>query len=652
VTTTTSPPSSFAGIPADSWAFGIRVWIAIVFALGAAFWLELEAPSSAAVTVAILALPTRGQALEKACFRLLATIIGVAASLAIVGVFSQARDLMLAVFAGWIGLCVYASGLLDGTRAYAAVLSGYTVAIVAVRQLDAPQHVFQTAVERGAAIGVGVAAVALVNDLLVVPDNHPRIGSQLSAIHHRIRAYAKAILRGEMTDPSTAAGILRDTALLRSELASLAAESSSGPIRSGAARGTVVALVAELQAARALNALPASARLALPESTASALDRKSSEEQSISASLLRDSESDRREPMSAPVAWARRELLRRDDEVLEGLSALRSGARLPRAWRTPLYRSQRAAIEAGVRSAFCLALASLFFVMAGWSSTDLSLAIVAIVIGLGATNPNPRLFTTVALVAIPIAAVLAGLLEFLILDGVSDFPLLAIALAPFMIGATVLMSLPNRMLSALGRLNLIYILVIFSPSNPQSYNPQTYLITCLLVCAAPGLLLAAQQLIPPVSGERRQRWLIESARRELDHMPSRGHERLAPEEAMFRDATRIGQIATVGEPGPEQQAFLEEALSCFDQAAAIRLCDASLAQLVRTPHYQSRLALEGRKALAERDTQRMRGLGADLQIAASARDALATAASGALMVAAVVLDAPGRRFEPVTENRA
>ena len=648
MTTTTSRPLSFAGIPADSWAFGIRVWIAIVIALGAAFWLELEAPSSAAVTVAILALPTRGQALEKAFFRLLATIIGVAASIAIVGVFSQARDLMLAVFAGWIGLCVYASGLLDGTRAYAAVLSGYTVAIVAVRQLDAPQIVFQTAVERGAAIGVGVAAVALVNDLLVVPDNHPRIGFQLSAVHHRIRAYAKAIIRGEMTDPATAAGVLRDAALLRSELASLATESSSGPIRSGAARSTVVALVAEMQAARALNALPAGARLALREWTASALDRKSPEEPSISTSLLRDCESDRQEPMSAPVAWARGELLRRDDEVLEGLSALRSGARLRRAWRTPLYRSQRAAIEAGVRSAVCLALASLFFVMAGWSSTDLSLAIVAIVIGLGATNPNPRLFTSVALVAIPIAAVLAGLLEFLILDGVSDFPLLAIALAPFMIGATVLMSLPNRMLSALGRLNLIYILVIFSPSNPQSYNPQTYLITCLLVCAAPALLLAAQQLIPPVSGVRRQRWLIESARRELDHMPSR--ERLAPEEAMFRDATRIGQIATVGEPGPEQQAFLEEALSCFDQAAAIRLCDASLAQLVRTP--LSRLALEGRRALAERDTQRMRGLGGDLQIAASTKDALATAASGALMVAAIVLDAPGHRFEPVTENRA
>jgi uncharacterized membrane protein YccC len=50
--------------------------MAVVVALAASFWLELEAPSTAAITVAILAAPTRGQALEKACCRLLATLIG------------------------------------------------------------------------------------------------------------------------------------------------------------------------------------------------------------------------------------------------------------------------------------------------------------------------------------------------------------------------------------------------------------------------------------------------------------------------------------------------------------------------------------------------------------------------------------------------
>ena len=54
---------TFVGMPASSWAFAIRIWLAIVLALYVSFWLELEAPSSAALTVTILALPTRGQVL-------------------------------------------------------------------------------------------------------------------------------------------------------------------------------------------------------------------------------------------------------------------------------------------------------------------------------------------------------------------------------------------------------------------------------------------------------------------------------------------------------------------------------------------------------------------------------------------------------------
>jgi uncharacterized membrane protein YccC len=148
-------PIAFAGFPGSSWAFAIRIWLAIVIALYVSFWLELEAPSSAAVTVAILALPTRGQVLGKAVFRLTATVFGVTASIVIVGIFAQTEGLLLVAFAAWLGICVYAVGLLDGNRAYAAALSGYTVAIIAVQQIDNPQHVFESGMARGAAIARG-----------------------------------------------------------------------------------------------------------------------------------------------------------------------------------------------------------------------------------------------------------------------------------------------------------------------------------------------------------------------------------------------------------------------------------------------------------------------------------------------------------------
>lgn len=288
--------------------------------------------------------------------------------------------------------------------------------------------------------------------------------------------------------------------------------------------------------------------------------------------------------------------------------------------------------------------------MTGWPQTDFALALVVIVIGLGAITPSPRAFTVMAFIAAPIAAVLAGTVEFLILDGADEFPLLAIALAPFMIGATLLVTLPNRMLSALGRLNLIFILGILAPSNPQSYNPETYLFPCLFVCIATGLLLVAQILIPPVSDERRQQLLMASAHRDLDRVVSRGELRLAPEEVMFRDAARIGQITNAAGADPARREVVEEALSCFDQAAAVRLCDENLAQLAGSP--LSHFAIEARRALAARDTRSIRAVARDLRDASSAEDALMNATSGALVIAGLAMDSARHAPEPITDKEA
>jgi uncharacterized membrane protein YccC len=621
-TATITRPLSFAGAPLGAWAFGVRIWVAVVAALAASFWLELEAPASAAVTVAILAAPTRGQALEKAWFRLLGTAIGVTAALAATAAFSQTRDLILAAFAGWIGLCVFAAGLMDGNRAYAAVLSGYTVALIAIQQLDTPQHVFESSVARGAAIAVGIAAVALVNDLLAAPDSFPQLASQLAALHRRVRDYAKPVPRDEATDAATAAGLLRDIAALRPEIASLATESASGSIRSAAARSTAVALVATVHAARALKAVVATTNPAMGDMIAATLQ-------------------------SPALAPASREFLRRTSEVREGLAALNAGHRLRWGWRMPLYRSRAIAAAAGLRAAVYLVLASGFFVLAGWPSAEVSLSLVALVIGLGAVTPNPQGFTVAAFIAAPIAAVLAGTLEFLILDGVTEFPLLALALAPFVIGTMVVATRPHPMVASLGRLNLIFILVILSPSNPQSYDPNSFLFVVLFLCTGIGLLLAAQTLIPPESIERRQRWIMASVRRDFELVLSKHDRRLAPEEAMFRDAARIGQIPASG-ASHRNSALLEEALSYFDRAAAIRLGRESVARLAETS--LSHLAAEAEEALAVEDTQRLRDTGLNLKDAVGAGSTLNEEISGELVLAAIVIDGARHVAPPAMET--
>jgi uncharacterized membrane protein YccC len=637
-----------AGLPVSSWAFAVRLWIAITIALCTSFWLQLEAPFSAVLTVLILAEPTRGQALAKAGWRLIATVIGTAASLAITGALTQSGDLILAAFAAWLGLCVYTAGLLDGYRAYAAVLSGYTVALIAVQQIDSPQHVFESGMARGAAIAVGVLSVTFVNNLLLAPDRYPQLKVQLAAIHRRIREHAKAVIRDQVTDATATASLMREIVALRPEIASLATETSSGSLRGVAARSTMVALVAELHAVRALAALPVTAGPAFRERLTSVLDRGDDEPSSISpVGHAIDSAKNLTDAMAAPLAWALSELLRTDEEVRQNLVALKSGMRPPRVWRAPLYRSDRIAVESGVRAFAQFAIASALFVVAGWPAASISLSVVALVIGLGATAPSPRGFTTIGLIAAPIAVGLAGVFEFLILDGVSDFPLLAIGLAPFVVGAGLLISGPNPGLASLGRLSLLFFMEILAPSNPQTYDPQAFVFASLFVCLGIGLLLAAQFLVPPVSHDRRRRLLITSARHELGLVLSRSDRRYAPEEAMFRDAVRVGQIVAAGGIDLQHRISIEEALSYFDQAATIRLSDAKLTQLAAL----ASVAAEARTALVDRDAQRIRAIARSLREAASGEGCLAIEASAALLLAGAVIEAaPAQAANAPTEK--
>jgi uncharacterized membrane protein YccC len=171
------PPMTIIGFPLSVWGFVFRTWAAMMVALYAAFWLQLDNAWSAAVTVRILSMQTRGQTYQRAVYWVLAAIVGVVASIVIGGLFPQSRELFAIGLAGCLGLCVYAAGPLDTNRAYAAILCGYTVAQVALPQIDSPENIFSAGVNRGAAIVVGIAALVLVSEVFAAP------GARICARH-------------------------------------------------------------------------------------------------------------------------------------------------------------------------------------------------------------------------------------------------------------------------------------------------------------------------------------------------------------------------------------------------------------------------------------------------------------------------------------
>jgi uncharacterized membrane protein YccC len=598
---------TIAGFPLSAWAFALRIWGAMMVGLYAAFWLQLESASSAAITVGILALQTRGQVYQKAVYRVLATIVGVVASFVIAGLFPQTRELFVIGFAGWLGLCVYVGGLLDGNRAYGAVLSGYTVAQVAMTQIDSPLNIFTAGVNRGAAIVVGIAALALVSDVFAAPNVHTGLSGKLTAAHRRVRAFALAILRGESADPIQSANLLREITVLHPDITALVAESSDGGARGAAARSAAVALVAEVSAAGALASLPARTLPSLRRALADALGEES---RALQLRLQQHADVGYADPHDALFARHALDLLIENRRAQDAIEDLQAGRHPPRRVRAPIYRSRRAAMRNGLRAFLAVLISAVLFSLGGWPLASQGVSLVGITIALSANTPNPRAFAAAAVIAMPVAALLAGVTEFLILDGVDQFPLLAIGMAPSVLAAALLFTIPNPRLASIGFLVLVFFPVILSPTNPQVYNPETYLFSSLMAITSVILLFVLLRTVLPTSDALQRRWYLTSARAEMRDLLAGGRSQRGDDEALFRDADRIGQLAALQPADDERRDDLRQALDIFGCAAAVRRVRTTLAGL--SAHTSARLVTEGYSALAACDPVGLRRAAADL----------------------------------------
>jgi uncharacterized membrane protein YccC len=641
---------TIAGFPLSAWAFALRIWAAMMVGLYAAFWLQLESASSAAVTVGILALQTRGQAYQKAVYRILATIIGIVASFVIAGLFPQTRELFVIGFAGWLGLCVYVGGFLDGNRAYGAVLSGYTVAQVAVTQIDSPQSIFSAGVNRGAAIVVGIAALALVSDVFAAPNVHAGLAGKLTEAQRRVRAFAHAILRRESADPIQSGNLLREITALHTDITALAAESSGGGARGAAARSAAVALVAEVSAASALASLPAATfpflRRALGEALTDALGEES---RALQLRLQRHADVGNADPHDALFARHALDLLIENRRAQDAIEDLQAGRRPPRRIHAPIYRSRAAAARSGLRAFLAVAISAILFSLGGWPFASQGVALVGVIIALSANTLNPPAFVAGAIIAIAIAALLAGVTEFLILDGVDQFPLLAIGMAPGVLAAALLFTMPNPRLAPIAFLVLVFFPVILSPTNPQGYNPETYLFSSFMAITSVILLFVLLRTVLPTSDALRRRWYLTSARAEMRDLLAGGRSRRLDDEALFRDADRIGQLAALQPAADdERRDDLRHALDIFGCASAVRRVRTTLAEL--SAHTGGRLVGDGYSALAASDSLGLRRAAADLASTAPQLDhdgqAAARAASLDLIWAAFLIDASAFGLDP------
>ncbi|MBD8908204.1 fusaric acid resistance protein [Methylorubrum zatmanii] len=510
-----------------AWAFALRIWLAMILALYAAFWLQLDSASSAAVCVAILAQPKRGQALSKAGYRFLGTLVGGIVAIVLMGLFGQDRVLLLVGFACWLGLCVFVAQFLQDTRAYGAMLSGYTVAIVAIAHIDAPQTTFDAAIGRIAAITVGIVAITFINDALASPSTWHSLLPRLTEAQAAAKAFARESLTAGDPGPERTAALIGRIAPMRADANAIAGELDDGVHRAAGARSAIAALYVLAAASRALTA--AMGRLPEPdalvrEAHALALRAVSEGEGARAEALTRAGER-LRDLVDAGLRDGGRSLdaimaLQRALDVVnaatfaeDGVRALGDGHKPLRDIALPTHRDFQVAVRGALRVMIAFGLTAGFFVLAGLPQSSFALVQVAATCALSSVTPDPRKFAQGVLIGMPLAALCAGFTLFVMLNGAQGFPLLAIAMAP-VIALGCLLSL-NPPTFTVGFITIVFFPALMAPENPQSYDPQTFLMNALLVVMAAVILFLTVRLVLPISPSQHRAFALEEARRDL-----------------------------------------------------------------------------------------------------------------------------------------
>jgi uncharacterized membrane protein YccC len=576
-------------IPVHIWAYAFRISLAAVVALYIAFWLQLGGASSAAVTVAILAQPTRGAALAKAANRIAATLIGATMSVAIAGLFPGERIGMLGAFVCWICVCVFVASYLRGYQAYAAVLSGYTVAIITLVNIDTPQNVFTTMTDRMAAITIGILCVTLINDVFGSPPVWNGLDRQINDIWRDVRSYARDVLSGNEENSDRTGALLAQISGLRDQVDIVAYDMADGQQRAAGARSAMLALIEIVQQVRLLRFLAHGDPLAvtIKNHCLAALDGHHSEALGF-LTKLREIELSRPDIVAGAV-WQIQQAVRfvESKSLLDdGLLSLREGVEPTRDVLLPHRGEFAVALGNATRIGIALVAGATFLVFAGWPASVAALTITAILCALSVTMPSPSKFAVAAMVSFVLASVSAGILRFYVLTESQDFVRLAVAIAPVLFFGCLLSVRPA--IAGIGLIMNVIVLVLLAPSNPQIYNPITFYSECMFVAFAIGVVFLASRLVWPVSALDKQHAAVRATQKTLTASVA-GTEYSLPALGLDLASRVADYVASVAGTGRPRREVLKGLLSTNDLSFAVASAHRHLEQSSNDPVIRSRI---------------------------------------------------------------
>ena len=176
--------------------FALKTFAAAILSLFISFWLALDDPYWALLTVFVVAQPDSGSVLAKGFYRLLGTAVGVLVTTALVFAFAQYGELFIASLAAWVGVCSFAARGRRNYTSYSFQLAGYTAAIVGVPAALVTNGAYTLIIARCTEISLGIVCMGLVSCLIFPSNLAPKLMRLADGLFRRVDRFAE-----NATDP-------------------------------------------------------------------------------------------------------------------------------------------------------------------------------------------------------------------------------------------------------------------------------------------------------------------------------------------------------------------------------------------------------------------------------------------------------------------
>ncbi len=535
-----------------AWIFVAKTVVAAMLALWLAFRIGLGSPRTAMLTVFIVAQPQTGLVLAKGFYRIAGTLVGSAATLILLGLFAQQRELFLGALALWIGLCTAGAIRARNFRAYGYVLAGYTACLIGLPATQHPELSFAIAVTRVSEVLLGIFCAGVVSDLLLPQTLGSGLIGTVRGSYRDFAAFAVDTLLGRLDHATSERAhdrFLAQVIAFEAQRDAAYFESPETRLRSGRFRllnadfmaattgihllhqgmerlrrrdrQSTIARLRPLHAALADSLLPPGGELpAMAVEARPLLTRLASFSERLPALIAAARTGlDDGEAADCLDFDCATELLQRFAAEMHAytesyVSLASAGGQLPRP--APAYVAHGDAITAalgGLRAVAVLLAVSSFWIITAWPSGIGAVSIACIVCCLFAALPAPVVAArslAIGFAAGLVASFTCGLLVLPQLDG---FPLLVAGMAPFIMVGAKLIADPRHTVIGAG-----YCLMFgssISLDNVNHYDPALLLNEGFAALLGALIATLAFALIVPAGTRRLRLHLTRSLRRQV-----------------------------------------------------------------------------------------------------------------------------------------